>query len=535
MRENIAYVIGPRGLDLKDKWKLDVPVAEKRELSVPVPSSVHLTAIKADGRNLTWRIVRDPSSSTDTALIELPKTTAKKALQIALDAWQPLVLNLPWRLPRLRPEGVFWSAGHYELSIAADYELVRLEPTECIETGVNAISSGADSPERHSLTAYAPSAAVEISLSQRQPEATIRADSSLSLADPDLKGRLVTQWKLSHGATHQLVGAVAAGWVIETVETIPTDAMTDWIIDRHGNQRRIEIHLSRAVNSTRQVSVVVTGRLQRFGLSEPISAKTMRMVAWEGAKTAQHLLTFQSNAPYAVAPVGNLPEIALDGIDDRDRALLDLTADNKIFDVTNPGKNAGLQLTFRRGQYSANIDTQIALENGVLREDYHLTTTPVSDPIDRLVVYATSPLGDSVRWTDAASNAPLKAEKVVPGDAQRTGLPKEGEAWLLRFPQPTSRPIEIVTTVDTKPTESQRALVPLISLPEAAEQHGRILVRCRKPGSLWLEPVRMETIPLPLEAPTQTHLIVHHLSAAPIVTSHPNVAIPCGRPSSGPS
>ena len=157
--------------------------------------------------------------------------------------------------------------------------------------------------------------------------------------------------------------------------------------------RQIEIQLSRAASAARNVTVIVTARLQRFNLTERLSAETMRMVNWDGAKTARHLLTFQSNEPYAVVPVGKLPEVAADTIDANDRPLLDPTTDNKIFDITEAGKNAGVQFAVRRGQFAAHIDLEMTYENEVLRQEYRITAEPTSGPIDRMLVYATDSIG----------------------------------------------------------------------------------------------------------------------------------------------
>jgi hypothetical protein len=500
LHEDVSYHIGRRGLDITATWQLAGPADEKRELTVAVSPGLQLSSLKSDGRDLPWRLVRDSSLPTDTAIIELPKRHKDNVLQITVKAWQPLVVDAPWRLPRLRPEGLFWSSGTFELSVAAGYELKRLIPTDCIETGSSRLSTGEDDPETHSFTAYTPSAAVELNLSERQTDATIRAGSSLALADPNLNGRLVTQWSLSHGSTHQLVGTMAAGWIVEAVETIPADAMTEWFIDRHGDEQQIEIQLSRAASAARNVSVMVTARLQRFSLAEPISADTMRMVKWTGAKTAQHLLTFQSSERYTAALVGNLPEIAPDSINTNDRPLLDQAAENKLFDITDAAKNAGLQLTLRRGQFAAHIDVELVYENEFLRQEYRLTAEPTSGPIDRLLIYATGPLGNGVRWIEKVSNAPIAAEKLADNDPQRSQLPKEGEVWLLRFPQPTTRAIDISATVNTKRPE--RALVPLLFVPEATQQDARVALRCRHHNALWLEPSKLQTIPLPQIATT---------------------------------
>lgn len=497
LSEQIEYRVTARGLDLAATWRLEGEFGRKRELTVAVPPGLQVSAVTSEDRDLTWRVVRDASSPTDAAIIELPKTDATKPLEITFHAWQPLVVDSPWRLPRIRTEGVHWSAGNFTLTASEDFDIQRLEPTDCIETNVSLPTADDHAEESHSLTAFAPSATIDVTLSPRQADATVRAGSSLSLVDPDLNGRLVTQWNLAHGAQHQLTGKLAAGWVVEAVETVPADAMTDWYIDGRGADRQIEVQLSRSASASRNVSVIITGRLQRFSLAEPIPIDAMRMVAWK-ARSARHLLTFQSNEPFTVESVGKLPEIGFESLDDNDRELLDQTSEDKIFDITSAGTSAGLQLVMRRGKYAANIEVALTHENEILRHESRIVVEPASSPIDRLLIHSTVPLGDEVRWVDSAPTISVAAEKLVKGDPQRANLPKEGEAWLLRLSQPTSKPIEFSATVRTKRPE--HALVPILSVPEASQQTGRILVRSRKPNALWLEPTRLQPVPLSSEA-----------------------------------
>ena len=169
---------------------------------------------------------------------------------------------------------------------------------------------------------------------------------------------------------------------------------------------------------------------------------------------------------------------------------------NKIFDLNNAGTNAGLRLNFRRGQYAATVTLELSYENKVLRQDHRLTVRPASNLVDRLLIYSTSPLGDDVLWTERTSSTPLAAKRLPTNAPQRPILPKEGEFWLLRLPQPTSRPIEVSASIHTK--WSKRALVPLLALPEATEQFGRILVRGSNRSTPLLEPIGLQPTPLPI-------------------------------------
>jgi hypothetical protein len=494
LREHVNYVIRSRGLDMTTIWQLDGDTSQKKELSVSVPPGLQLSELKFGDRELSWRLVRDASLPTDTVIIDLPKMEAEKTAEITFSAWQPLVLDSAWRLPRIRSESLFWSAANFDISASADFEIERLEPTDCINTAAT-LPTDSDDQEKHSLTAFAPSAAIDLKLARRRADAVVRSGSTLSLVDPDLNGRLVTQWSLSHGAQHQLTGKLSAGWIIEAVETVPADAMTDWFINGRGADRQLEIQLSRSAGAHRNPSVTVTGRLQRFSLAEPISLDTMRIVTWSNARTDRHLLTFQSNEPYVAEPVGQLPEAPQDSLSDAERDVLDQSTDGNVFDITAPPRGAGLQLTLRRGKYSARIDLEIARESESVRYAYRVTAQPASSPIDRLLVHSTAPLGDDVRWADTSSNAALMAEKIAVDGPNSSSGTSEGEAWLLRLGQPTSKPIEITATVRTK--RPDRAAVPLLFLPEASRQSGRVFVRSRAGSGIWLEPVRLQAVQLP--------------------------------------
>jgi hypothetical protein len=499
LHEDVQYQIGPHGLEMTTTWRLDGLTEQKRELAVAIPPDLQLSSVKAGGRELAWRVVHDRSAPMDTALIELPHVEKNQALQITSSAWQPLVVGKPWRLPRLRQEGVLWSSGRFELSVATPQELQQINLTDCLETGSSRLASHENVPETHTFIPYAPAAAVEIELSNQPAEAVVRSGSSLTLADPNLSGRLVTQWHLSRGAIHRLTGKLAPGWIVEGLETVPADAMTDWFINANGKDQQVEVQLARPATSARSVRVIITARLQRFNLNEPFSSDTMRIVSWDDAKVSRHLLTFQSSDPYAVVPVGDLvpgPET----LDAPDRELLDSAGDEKVFDITASSRNSGLKLAARRGQFSATIDIELRYENDVLNQEYRVVVEPSSGPVERLFVYSTLPLPDGARWIDKTSNAPIPAERILPADPQRPNLPKEGEVWLLHFVQPMSRPFEIATMFSTKRLD--RSPVPVLFVPDATKQDARITTLSRNPSALWLEPLHLQPTPLPPKVAT---------------------------------
>ena len=99
--------------------------------------------------------------------------------------------------------------------------------------------------------------------------------------------------------------------------------------------------------------------------------------------------------------------------------------------------------------------------------------------------------GHSIRPTPR-----IVAERILADDPQRKDLPKEGELWLLRLPQPTTTAVEISATVTN--TWPNRSKVPLLGLPEAVTQTGRAELRASLADSPTLDVDRLIPIPLPV-------------------------------------
>ena len=283
LREENTYEIEQNGVKITAIWHLEGPFDGWRELTVPLPRGAQLESIAAEGHEVSWRLVRGAAPTSDVAIAAVPNVGDGRSLQVVLTAWHPLVIDRPWQLPVLRPSGAFWSSGKLHLSVAAPFELRSSTPVDCARAA-RANLAGAPGPESHSFVMYSPTSSVEAAIARREPDVAIRCGSSLVLADPDVTGRLVTEWNVTRSSAHRLSGDLAAGWNVETVETIPADAMAEWFIDRRGNRRRIEIQLTDAASPARKVTVVIMGRLQRFSLAAPISADTLRVVNWAGAQ-----------------------------------------------------------------------------------------------------------------------------------------------------------------------------------------------------------------------------------------------------------
>jgi hypothetical protein len=505
MREKLAYQLTERGLEIEATFQFEA-VSELRELMVPLPPGMQLISAFCDDRALTWHVVSTQPSTAASAAIAIP-TSLRHTRNVTLRGWQPLVTNRLWQLPKLRPAGALWISGSTEILLAPTLELQRLSPTDYLQTSVAQPTDVGGESESCLFTAYSADAALEVTLAPRLPNVSAHLESSLALAETDVTGRLVTRLHVTHGNLHTLSGELAPGWTLESVETDPPETLAGWFVDRNDGRSEIEIQLDTATSSTGEITVIATGRLQtspgpaesRADLTQAMSVETLRIVRWRNARVAQHLLTFQTVEPYVVEPIGGLKFLDPEHRDEDPSETPDSAeVVAPTFDLTVPAADAALRVAVKRGQYEADMWVVATYGDGQLQQDYHIVGRPKASHIDRLLIYATQPLGDRVHWTMQPSGAPLAAERLPAVGGQTADATSQGETWLVRLPHPTGTPVEIVAALTTPWSERKR--LPLLSVPEAVEQRGRVLVRSAIERRPVVEAVALRVIPLPLES-----------------------------------
>ncbi len=496
LNDDVTYQVSQRGVDIVARWHCKQGAEPLRELIITVPRGVQLVSATAEGEDLLWHAEKGAKGDETRAVLKLPEVFTRRQLNITVRAWHPLLLGEAWRLPTLRPEGALWTSGDVELVVDDELEVRELSPTGCIETGVSNLTNDEQVPESWRFAAYSPSTEIKTTIARRQPDVSVRFGSSLALADPDISGRLVSEWTVARGSVHNLSGELSPGWIVESIATIPADALGEWFVDEQQGTRRVEIQLTRAASAARGVTIVLSGRLPRSEFTDEISANTLRMVQWRSARVMQHLLAFETTEPYAVEPIGGLSKAEIDETGQDRETLLDSEAvADVVFDLVRAGEFAGVKLITKRGQYKADIRLDATLVAQELRQEHHLVVTPISNRVERVAVYATQPLGESLKWTDNARGAALSAKRLPPDDRRLVGLPAGGELWMVPLASPTAGAVEIVAIVESPWLE--RDELPLLAIPEAVEQRGRVLIRGEIERSIELEPQGMTASPLP--------------------------------------
>ena len=347
INDELQYRASERGLELVATLRFESRVAP-RDVSIPLPAGLELTSVKANRGELSWSIAESHGSEGRRAVIHIGGDPHEAEINLELNAWQNLVVDQPWRLPKLRPDDVIWASGTVCLTIDPALELRGLATSDCIQTAAAVSVATETEPEGHSFAAHSSTAELEVTLGRARPAVSARSGTMLTAGGLDITGKLITQVEVARGSLYTMEGEMQQGWMVESVETIPANALREWFIDRSDDGRRFVVQLVRAARPGRAVNVIVQGRLQRQHADEPLSAARLGMVTWRDVSNNKRLLSMQPGATLAIESSGTLPIIERGDLDDAERSLLGENVVGPIFDLARASPESSIRLTAER-------------------------------------------------------------------------------------------------------------------------------------------------------------------------------------------
>jgi hypothetical protein len=167
LRESRTCEISPHGVEVSAQWKVQVYNEPLSRITVLLDPGLQLVSARSGDVLLSWTTETPPENEQATRVVlVLPEPIRDTEQIIRLDAMGQAVLDRPWKLPRIRAEGLFWQEG--SLSILAPKPLVidRITPLGCGQTGTGLLSTPRVG-ESMQFQAFEPNATVETLLSRR--------------------------------------------------------------------------------------------------------------------------------------------------------------------------------------------------------------------------------------------------------------------------------------------------------------------------------------------------------------------------------
>lgn len=494
-RQTCRYAVHRTGIDLEATLELSSSEVLPKSIAVRMPRGMKVVAAESDGAPLEWHLLAQPEGRMNVVSIELPAGTIAGSLPISVLAWGPFAADAPQQLQLLAIDKSFWSSGALQLEIDESLRLSQLAPRACLQTA----AAKRDSAERRdrtlSFAAYSPDAAVDVTIGHRSFGGEVHSGVSLELGGAEIAGRVVAHVDIERGQVHQLTAELGSAWIIDAVESLPADVLGEWYVDKSVSPHVLRLQLQRAISAGEAVEFVSTVR-SPVAATESISLSALSPLRWQSLQSAERLLQLRPAELYDLEIDGQWNELSVNQFPAGRRTLL-APADNARAAIVGDDDEATIRLLPKKVAYDATVQVDATLMGKRCDLSYRLVCNPRGGGIDHVLVYFAQPPGERLQWIDADSSRPLNAEKMPASDPRFGGLPTGGELWRLEFGRLYARPITIEVTRSVVGDEHRK--IPLISLPDAASQQGRVTVANRGQATPSLVARNMTPAPLPLQ------------------------------------
>ncbi len=257
LRESRTYDFSARGVEVSVSWQLQVHNEPLRQITVAVDSGLHVVSARLGDLALPMTIEPAIGGSPTRVILTLPEPIRDAERAVRLNLAGRIELHKPWRLPGVCAEGLFWQEGTITLLMPQPLEIERVDPVDCAQTMVAPLAAPR-AGETLQFQAFEPHATVVLSVVRPAPALRALSAAAIELAHGEVSARLATSFRASEAARYRLRAEVAPQWIIDSVESVPAGAVTDWtFLSPAGTARRLAIRLDPALSPARPLRLVI--------------------------------------------------------------------------------------------------------------------------------------------------------------------------------------------------------------------------------------------------------------------------------------
>jgi hypothetical protein len=509
-RQSATYDVSLRGLELSSEIKLEAYREPLSAVVLLLEPPLELVHAQLDGAAVSWQPMPAPAADARPAatppgrgpaagsspppparlLLKLPQPLGDGRGVLELKATAATVTDHSWQLPRLRMAGLLWQEGRTNLRVLPPLGLEQVHGEFCRQSAVEpALPQGG---YRLGFENFSPDAALAVTLAQGRPAVHSASGISTELGDSKMTSRVVTAFRIAEGSRFSLEAAVAPQWTIDSVESLPADALDDWTLS---GRRKLTVSLARPLTPARSVRLMVAARRLFASPGRNLGRDDLVPLRFQPARGQERLLALRAAGPY---------ELRLDRAEHLHRVeRADLTAVEKELLSRQPGElifrddaeAEGIEVSLdkRKPMYTATIRVEALALGEMLQETYLLTCAVAkAGEVDRILVRLAHRRREPVHWSLEGDEAAVSARRVPPRPTAPGERAEEGETWELLLRHPAATALEIRGLRESRfpaPTP-----INLASLPEAASQQATLVVRSDGARALHIQNHRLKPL-----------------------------------------
>jgi hypothetical protein len=493
VRQSMVYDLSLRGVDIAAQFRVEAHREPLSQLTFTLDPSLRLISALLGDASAAWSVAPSASGDRTQLVLTLPEPIREGVGVVRLKATCPLVLDQPWKLPRIVPEGTFWQEGGAVLLAPEPLVIERLVPLDCRQSGFAALPAPRQG-ESSQFEYFGPQASVELLLAEHSAPLQSTSGIATELGGGKMTSRVVTDFHAGDAPRFSLEAKVAPQWTIDSLESQPAEALDDWDLQRQGDWRKLAVRLAKPLTPTRPVRLVIVARRlyaapgRNLGLEDVVP---LRFLPADGGK---RLVTVFAAGPFELKIAGaeRLKCLTAQSLDAAEMDLFGKAPGELLF---RDDGTAGLQISLesRRATYAGSVRSEACAVGDVIQENYLFSCLPPkSGGVDRVLVRFSHRRNVAPRWSLANDDEPPAARQWSAEQQAAAGRPPEEETWELTFPRPRTDPLVIRASRETKPSGPQA--VSLATLPDVTSQECTLVLRSLGPRPLEISSNRLKPI-----------------------------------------
>lgn len=523
LAESLCYELSLRGLELSAQWTLDLPAAGPRQLAVDLDASLQLVSARSGGQPVAWSVVgsTDPRQPT-RVVFELPESFQGTRRVLRLGAVAPTVLGQRWRLPRIRPLGVFWQEASATLIVLSPMALEDV----AVHQGRQVRTGPLPSPQSGQMAEFqwfSPDAAIDVAVAQAESPPEFDSGVALELSGVDMAAEVTAKFRLNQGQRFQIDAAVSNRWIVDSVETVPASALEDWSVVRPGSEpsakakdgttdggpckeagksdapspmARLTIRLAKSLSSQRPLKVIVQARHHYSPLGRSLGREDVIPIEFCGARGGRRLVSIRAAEGYRLrwTEPERLTRVDPQDLTPAELDLFDARPEGVVFVDDALAASMAVALIPQTPSYSAAIHVEAEAADTYVRESYAIRCVPEGAKVDRLLVQFSQPRDISPRWEFTPEEGEPPTVRLWRPSAKANGVAAaRGETFEILFHRPRRQAFEIRAS-RVIPFDAPVSIA-LASLPEAVRQEGTVFVRAAASLAVGIAPRKLPPVP----------------------------------------
>lgn len=483
----LAYQVTPEGLALNCELSLDVGNQSLTELELELDVPLQLVSATLDQRALRWSTV-ESAGRMHRITLEFDEPVVETA-QVQLLALAPLDRERLAQFPRIRVRDIAWRQGIIRIAALSSLVIDDLDTHGCRQIKSEADTDG----QQFEFQMFSSDGHVDALVRQREQRVQVSSASTITLGADEIRSAMSVEFTATEGRRFELSAAILPAWQLVSLVSDPPGAVESWRVEPVGEDaRRLQVRLLHGLSVQQPLRLVIQARKVAPPFGTPIGVTELETLHFEETDRGDQLIELRAedSSRLTFLSADNATALNFVDLDAARRRLFSEPATAAVY-VIGLDTELVVALSPQQPRYSVAIEIKVQVGQDESVEQTVLRCVPATRPIQRLLVHFSKPTNTVRQWTLSGPMGP--SVEVVPPSAeelQRLGS-AAGAAVAIELPEPQTEPFELwsVRTLEAAaPLE-----LGLVSVPDAAEQSGRISIEALPSQSIAMGASRLES------------------------------------------